>query len=207
MIKTVAFMPRRADLDRAAFRAYYEKQHARLALQHFRFARYVRNHLADDQEPGFDCVSEFWHRDWEHTMRQMAGDSGAVMIADELNFLDRAATRAAFAEEHLLAGPPRTYETGSAKTILLLRAGPDVDRTALPKMLRQRAEGCGDRITMDLLSPLDSRPLPCDALVSFWGKPAAPVDPPPGWTIAAALDAVAEETPDTELAPENQPAV
>lgn len=201
MIKTVAFMPRRPDLDRAAFRAYYETRHAPLALRHFRFARYVRNHLADGQQPGFDCYSEFWHRDFAHTRAQMAGAAGAIMLADEANFLDRAHTRPALAEEHVLAGPPRADETGDetgkAKTILPLRAGAGADRNALIEAARAAfADGAG-RATIDLLSPFDERPLPYDAVLTIWADTA--FAPPPGWSIAGRFPVLAEETPTAEL--------
>ncbi|MBP8235890.1 MAG: EthD domain-containing protein, partial [Rhizorhabdus sp.] len=45
--KTIGFMPRRADISRADFRAYYETRHAVLAVPLFPFRRYRRNHLVD----------------------------------------------------------------------------------------------------------------------------------------------------------------
>lgn len=199
MIKTVAFMPRRPDLDRAAFRQYYETRHALLALGHFRFARYVRNHLADGPEPGFDCFSEFWHHDFAHTRAQMATEAGAIMLADELNFLDRANARPAMAEEHLLAGPARAHESRQAKTILLLDAEPAADRNALLDTARAAFAGSAVRATLDLLAPFDSRPLPHDAVLTLWPGVDASFQPPPGWAVGGRLAVIAEETPAADL--------
>lgn len=205
MIKSVAFMPRRPDLDRAAFRAYYETRHAPLALRHFRFAHYVRNHLADAQEPGFDCFSEFWHRDVAHTRAQMAGEAGAIMQADELNFIDRPQARPALAEEHLLAGRAREDEAGQAKTILLLRAEAGNSRDTLLDAARAAFAESASRATLDLLAPFDTRPLPYDAVLALWPGADAGFAPPAGWSIGARLPVRAEETSATDLAGGDRP--
>ena len=207
MIKSIAFMPRRPDLGRAAFRTYYETRHAPLALKHFRFARYVRNHLSDAQQPGFDCLSEFWHGDMEHTRSLMAGDVGAIMHADEDNFIDRASTRAALAEAYLLSGPERIFEAGTAKTVLLLGATTGANRDMLLASAQQAFSGTEARVTLDLLSPFDTRPLPHDALLTFWSSDDADFAPPPGWSVSGRINVVAEETPAADLARAGQPAV
>lgn len=208
MFKTVAFMPRRTEMDRSAFRTYYETRHAPLALQHFRFGRYVRNHLIEGQEPGFDCLSEFWHADWEHTQAQMTGKPGPIMKADELNFTDQPAIRSAFSEERLLAGEPRDAdETGVAKSILLLRADRDANRDALTDKAREAFTGNGTRVTIDLLSPFDARALPHDAFLTFWSPAARRFDLPSGWSISGEVNAVAQEKVDAALASDGQPAV
>jgi uncharacterized protein (TIGR02118 family) len=97
MIKTVAFIARRSDVDRAAFRDHYERVHAPLALPHLAgIVRYARNHvvatLAGDP-PDFDCASEFWWRDGRAIAALLAHletQAGAEIRRDEETFMDRA---------------------------------------------------------------------------------------------------------------------
>lgn len=171
MIKTVDFMPRRRDLDRAAFRTYYEERHAPLAVPLFPFSRYRRNHLIDQGvEPGFDCLSEFWVRSLDEIGALMAGEAGATMIADEHHFLDREANIAVLAE------PVLTGSDDATTLVLLYDDGGD--RDALIAAIRAAGGG------LDLLSPLDHRPPPCAAVARLAGT-LPPL--PPGWRASAPL--------------------
>lgn len=169
MIKTIGLMPRRPDLTRAQFRAHYETRHAPLACTLFPFHRYVRNHLANQSvEPGFDCLSEFWFDGAEGfapIAALMAGPAGATMQADEALFLDKPATRAAIATPVLIASAPAT-----AVRLLVRDGGVD---TLLIEALRSAGAG------LDLLTPLDARGLPADALA--WLSDTQPVTLPDGW--------------------------
>ncbi|MCP4905220.1 MAG: EthD domain-containing protein [bacterium] len=95
MIKTLALLKRRPDLDRAAFRHHYETTHAPLALPLMTgLVRYVRYHLEEDLlgEVGFDVVSAFWYRDARAvatSMEALAGEAGKPILADELEFMDK----------------------------------------------------------------------------------------------------------------------
>lgn len=171
VVKTIGFMPRRRDLSREAFRAYYEQRHAPLAVPLFPFRRYRRNHLADaSAEPGFDCISEFWVSSLERIGELMAGEVGDTMRADERNFLDQPAIVAVRAEE-------RVAPASDGNCLLLLtRDGGD----PAPLADACRAVGAG----LDLLSPLDTRPPPFDAIVSVAGR--RPVLPP-GWHAGPTL--------------------
>ena len=193
MIKSVAFMPRRPDLSRAAFREYYEMRHVPLALRYFRFARYVRNHLADDQEPGFDCLSEFWHADPSVVAPLMAGPVGDILRADERAFTDQSNIRAALAEPiPLSVSQPDTQP----KTILLLQGK---DRDALITAAQERS----NHTTLDFLTPFDARPIPCDALIALWGTEAFSL--PSTWAIRHRLSVLTDETPAAILAETPQP--
>lgn len=176
--KTIGFMPRLPSISRAQFRDHYETRHAPLAVGQFRFQRYRRNHLADPAlEPGFDCVSEFWVAALSDILEPMASGAGETMRIDELNFLDQPRASAAYAEP-LATG-------GDAGTTLLPIHDEGGDRDALAAAAR--AAGAG----LDLLKPMDERPLPCDAILRCTGEPP-PL--PPGWRAGQAFAVDACET-------------
>ena len=99
MIKNLGLIPRRADLTRPAFREYYERRHAPLALRHLRwFRRYVRNHVvaAAPADPPFDALSEFWYdsaADLDAVIAFLTSPAGAVLRDDEAQFMNRSAIR------------------------------------------------------------------------------------------------------------------
>ncbi|HET8613204.1 MAG TPA: EthD domain-containing protein [Sphingomonas sp.] len=172
MVKTIGFMVRRPDITRAAFREHYETRHAPLAVPLFPFRRYRRNHLIDQAaEPGFDCISEFWFDSIEAIAALMAGEVGATMRADERNFLDQSAVRAAVARE-ALPGP------AEAAALCFLRRE-DGEDGAL------EAAFAGTGAGLDLLTPFD-RPLPFDAIAAL-PPGVEPPAPPPGWRAGPCL--------------------
>lgn len=177
-IKTIGFMPRRPDIDRAAFKTYYETRHAPLAVPLFPFRRYRRNHLADAAvEPGFDCISEFWVGSVAEIGALMEGEVGDMMRADERNFLD---------QPHILAVRAEPVATGSdaGRTMALLRSEGG-DRDALARTARQTGAG------LDLLSPFGTQPAPFDAILRCAGD----VPPlPTGWTAAVTVMVDTHET-------------
>lgn len=182
-LKTIGFMPRRADITRDAFRSYYETRHAPLAVPLFPFRRYRRNHLVDTSvEPGFDCISEFWVGSLAEIGSLMEGAVGETMRTDERNFLD---------QPRILAVQADPVATGSdtARMMALLRSDGG-DPAALAQVARDAGAG------LDLLTPLDTRPSPFDAILRYDGaEPALP----PGWTTALTLEVEADETDPTTL--------
>jgi uncharacterized protein (TIGR02118 family) len=171
VVKTVDFMPRRPDIDRAAFRRHYEERHAPLAVPLFPFRRYRRNHLVDQAvEPGFDCVSEFWVSSLAEIGALMTGDAGETMRADERSFLDQVANIAVRADPVLTAN--------DQGTTLLMIHDESGDRDAL--IAACRAAGAG----LDLLSPLDERAPPFAAIARV-GDVAPAL--PPGWRAGPRL--------------------
>lgn len=172
MVKTIGFMVRRPDITRAAFREHYETRHAPMAVPLFPFRRYRRNHLIDQVvEPGFDCISEFWFDSLETIATSMAGEAGATMRADERNFLDQSAVRAAVAREAL----PCPDETAA----LCFFRRQDGEDGAL------EAACAGTGAGLDLLAPFD-RPLPFDAIAAR--PPGVALPPPPsGWQAGPCL--------------------
>jgi len=99
VIKTLALIKRRPDLDRAAFRSHYETTHAPLALPLMTgLVRYVRYHLEENLvgDVGFDVLSAFWYRDAEgiaRTTEALQGVEGKPILEDELKFMDKSANQ------------------------------------------------------------------------------------------------------------------
>ena len=166
-MKALAFMPRRPDLTRAAFRDYYETRHAPLALRYLQFVRYVRNHVIDGPDLGFDCISEFWPRSMEATAALMRTKVGERLRADERELADQARLVSSGCEQLLIAGPPRgDDETGMRKVALLLRTA--LDGAALDRTLRaaiDRLPVAPIRVTVDRVFGGWPAPAPCDAIL------------------------------------------
>lgn len=99
MLYTLAYIFRRADLNRAEFRHHYETYHAPLADKLLpRFAHYVRNHVIDSAGPLAcpDAVSEFGFGGEEvlqAATQILSSRSGAPIREDELRFMDKPSNR------------------------------------------------------------------------------------------------------------------
>ena len=209
MSKNIALLPRRSGLSRAQFRDYYESRHAPLAIGYFPFTRYVRNHLADAEEPGFDTISEFWSEDLARLAALMETDVGALMRADEERFMERPQIRSGAAEEYLLAGAPRTAESAAlGKYAWLLHLSPGTTAAAVVTELTAWAQrrddptaaGC-TRVTLDLVRPWGAA-FPFDAVLWLWPS-LSQVPAPcalPGVTVWQRLRVSAAETPPQVMA-------
>ena len=111
MIKTLALIKRRSSTHRSAFREHYESVHVPLALPLLEgLSRYVRYHIETERfgDCDFDVLTAFWYRDQASTDRvfaRIAGDEGAVIRKDELEFMDKDENRFfAVSERDWLAG-------------------------------------------------------------------------------------------------------
>ena len=200
IIKTVAFMPRRADVSRSAFRDYYEERHAPLALNWFPFRKYVRNHLLDHEDIGFDSLSEFWVSDLGETARLMDSEVGETMRADERNFLDQPAIVSVRCDEVLVKGTARGVDPApTPKGLWFLHSDDDADSQPLISAL---AAIDAPRVTVDLLSRMWGAAPPYAAIVSIWSDadgPPASVQLPAGWRAGPFVRADACETPPERL--------
>lgn len=167
-MKAVALVSRRADLDRAGFRDYYETTHCWLAMQHFPFLGYTRNHLLDHPELDFDCLSEF---EAPHEMAEvdvMASRSRQLVMADELKFMDPSRIRVAGVRAHLLIAPTQACpEQRLDSRVVLL----EHDQDALLETTQQLARHLSDTrrdlhaMRLDLLDNDPRCPFPCNALL------------------------------------------
>ncbi|HXA54539.1 MAG TPA: EthD domain-containing protein [Solirubrobacteraceae bacterium] len=106
MIKTIAFLKRKAGLSREAFIRYYETRHAPLILSIApQICDYRRNFLIEAAAilapgaaaPDFDVVTELWYPDEAAFAAAMTAFTDPVnarrIAADEENLFDRAYTR------------------------------------------------------------------------------------------------------------------
>jgi hypothetical protein len=97
VIRVLAFIKRRPDVSRDAFRAHYEGVHVPTALPLLAgTAAYVRHHLREELHgvPEFDCMTAFDYPDpalLGAVLARVEGPGGAAVRADELSFMDTAA--------------------------------------------------------------------------------------------------------------------
>jgi uncharacterized protein (TIGR02118 family) len=213
MIKNLGLIPRRADLTRAAFRNYYERRHAPLALQHLRhFRRYVRNHVvaAAPADPPFDALSEFWYdsaADLDAVIAVLTSAAGAVLRDDEAQFMDRSGIRIVRVQESLLFGPARGTEEGvvTKHALLLHRAAGtraadfhgDVQR-ACAALLEPR-QAAFVRLQLELPVDPDEPGLALDALLTAWpnAEARAPFDALPELASVAGVTRLRFESIET----------
>lgn len=149
MIRSVSFIHRRPGTTRAAFRDYYERQHAPLGASYITgLELYVRNHVLEDRGPHqasgqalpFDVVTEFEYgsqADLEAIQEVMATEAGERIREDERRFMDPASIAYFGAERSTLAGP-RPDPGTRPKTIAVL-AGGDEPAAALAAEARAAA--------------------------------------------------------------------
>lgn len=198
MRKSICAMPRRADMTRAAFRNYYETRHAPLALPYFPFRRYVRNHLLDHKDVGFDTLSEFWVANPDVITALMEGPVGDLFREDERQFTDQPQIAPAGCEEHMLgsgSSGPRP------RTALLLRRPEATDiatfRMDLLEWARHLALSNAG-VSVDLVTSWRSPPFPADAVVWLEGH-ARIAAAPASLSLWRCLKVEAVETPPDQL--------
>ena len=111
MIRVLAFMVRRKDLTRDAFRDHYERTHVPTALPILTgTAHYVRHHIREELfgTPAFDCMTAFEYPDAPTMLGVFAkseGPEGAAVRADEQRFMDKPANFFFAAGESFLIAP------------------------------------------------------------------------------------------------------
>jgi uncharacterized protein (TIGR02118 family) len=119
MIKTIAFLKRKAGLSPEEFMHYYESRHAPLILAIApQVCDYRRNFLRAEgaitppgaAPLGYDVVTELWYPDqaaFEAAMSAFTDPVNARRIAaDEENVFDRTATRFYVVDERRSSCPP-----------------------------------------------------------------------------------------------------
>ncbi len=135
MIKSLALLSKRADVSVEYFHWHWREVHGPLALRIEALRRYVQNHRLRDSVGGFprlpqEGIAEVWLDD-AAAAAALATNPQFVEHAgpDELNFMDREASRSMKCEEEvLLAGPAIAAGDPGIKTMLFLardERGPD----------------------------------------------------------------------------------
>ncbi|UJJ31606.1 EthD domain-containing protein [Halopseudomonas maritima] len=171
-MKAISLLSRRLDLSKDAFRSYYEDNHSPLAMRHFPYRRYTRNHLVEDvQGLDFDCISESQMMPGFDTREMMHSRSRQLMVEDERRFMRPEKIRVALAQEFLLLDAEEHAQTGYQRrhALLLSRAGLRRDE------FRQRAERWAQalhrdvcelrQISLDLLTPVAGSDFPFDGVL------------------------------------------
>ena len=129
MVKTLAFIARREDIERDAFRDHYESVHSPLALPILDgLERYLRHHVRRELEgtPFFDCVTSFWWRDGtalNALLSRLDGPEGAAVRADELTFMRKEANRSFGVQERVLR---RSASRGRMDRLVLAKRPDDM---------------------------------------------------------------------------------
>jgi hypothetical protein len=122
MLKVMAFLTKREDLETRAFVDYYENNHVPLIRSlaptpiGYRRSYLHRGDELNQEDPSidFDVVTELVFPDRDAFLAwgaQLSRDDGGERVAtDEARFLDRARTRAYIVEEHITSTPESQEE-------------------------------------------------------------------------------------------------
>jgi hypothetical protein len=195
-------------MSRDAFRAYYETWHVPLAIQHIPLTKYVRNHLIAPSNAEFDVIAELWLDGTTSPAEVRTSEAGKVLLDDADKFLAPDRFRGS-AEESLLVGPPRRYETGRVQKYALLlnrrayaaEADFIADARDWGRQLADRADA--ERVTIDVIKPLPGERVPANAILWLWLDSAFDVGltekPPNPIDIVSILTLDAYETPRDKL--------
>jgi hypothetical protein len=181
-MKSVCAFTRKPGLSRAAFQGYYEMHHALLAVMHFPFRGYARNHVLPGQRARFETISEFWADDPARLTDVLAGPSGAIMAADEAQFMGRERITPAAAVETRLSPGAQTNAAGLRWLVLLSWAGETV-QDDLHNWARDVAS-FQPGVSLDILHLLPGAKFPAQALLWLPDFTLAP-PPPPRLTLRA----------------------
>lgn len=167
-MKAVSLISRRADLGRGEFRRYYETTHCWLAMRHFPFRRYTRNHVLGHPQLDFDCISEFELSEELSGIDLMASYSRQLILADEEQFMEQSRIRIASAREYPLIVPTTEVSADrlESQVLFLQLEGPAVLALA-EQLARDLAALRVDlyALRLDLLRSDPRRPFPCNALL------------------------------------------
>ena len=207
-MKTIVLSRRRPDLTRDAFRDYYETRHAPLAIQQVSLTKYVRNHLVAPSNAVFDVVSEFWLADPVAAMAFATSPASDALHEDAAKLMAQQRF-AATSEESVLAGPPRTFETGRVQKYALLLsrrayAGEsDFIADARDWGRRLAADSKAKRVTIDIVKPAPGGTFPATAILWLWLKRTFDAgmleNPPSSFEVTQVLTLDAFETPRDKL--------
>jgi hypothetical protein len=209
-MKVVTLIQRKPGTTRAAFKDYYEKNHAPLGSRYFPFDKYVRNHL-DSSEPAdvpFDVYMEAF-LDRTKALGLLNGDVAKIFDDDEKRFMNAPPRPEGFdAEERLVSGPPRGVDPrGTPKTAFFVSNTTGVAPKAFFDAVAEWGKALGAetnavRVMLDEVIPGHAVSFfKSDAVLVLWtghtftAKPKAPA----GIWIDAMLALDSQETTPEEL--------
>jgi hypothetical protein len=140
-VRVLAFLKRRPDVSRDAFRAHYEEVHVPTALPVVGRAvrHYVRHHLREELHgrAGFDCLTALEYADaaaMEALLAVLGGSEGEAIRCDELSFMDKPANRWVVVEPAPGAGGPAPEGDGP-QLLVCVQAPAQADREAFRAVL------------------------------------------------------------------------
>ncbi len=220
--KSLGILSHRPDLSREHFQRYYETSHAPLGMCHYPFAKYVRNHVQGDSDPGFDTISEFWMDRQAASQGFDPVKSGAILDEDEMKFMDRSNKRAGSVIEYLVSGAQRIVEAAPAnKLAILLQRTPALseeeflDKAAtFGRQLSDENSGTVSRTMLDIVrvvpgggvasASIPYLTIPYAGILWFWleggGGLGRIPEPPSGISVAGSIPMTSHETPPEVLA-------
>lgn len=176
MSKSLCALVHKPGSTRAAFQSYYEDHHAPLAVGLFPFSSYVRNHLVDPGDFGWDTISEFWSDDIAEAASLMDGPIGATMRADEERFMDRKRIAPAGSQEVLISAGARADDHGRRTAILFDDAEHTESCIAAAREFAQQMAISLSGVSLDLVTSWSTPAFPAQAVVWL-----------PGWHETLAL--------------------
>jgi len=192
MSKSICALVHKPGSTREAFQRYYEENHAPLAVGFFPFSAYVRNHLVDPGDFGWDTISEFWSDDIAKAAALMDGPIGETMRADEARFMDRSRIAPGGAEETILSGGDPADGAGH-RTALLVGAQADL---AAAQSFAQHVSLHHAGVSIDIVTAWQQPAFPAAAVIWLPGWPnIAPPDP----LTVRVMRAIRTETPRSAL--------
>lgn len=146
-IRSVAFIQRRSDISRSAFRRYYEEKHAPFARPQLAGLRhYVRNHVIaehGDYAVPFDTISEFEYVDraaLDALLALLDGPAGAAIREDESHFMHKPGNSFFGSERRVLGAGTRPAPSLLPKAIALLRTEGRGERQSLAEHAAETAD-------------------------------------------------------------------
>lgn len=177
MSKSISALVHRPDSTRTAFQAYYEENHAPLAIQYFPFTRYARNHLIDGEDLGFDTISEFWAEDIAAAAALMNGPVGDILRADEVKFMDQSRIASGSAEELVLSEGDCTGPDGLRTALLISPAASEETWREAALSLGRSLAGEQPGVSLDFVQSWGAVLFPASAVLWVPGEAAFPVAP------------------------------
>ncbi len=176
-MKVVTLIQRKPGTTRAAFKEYYEKNHAPLGTRYFPFDKYVRNHV-DSSVPAdlpFDVYMEAF-LDRTKALGLLTGDVAKVFDEDEKRFMNAPPRPEGFdANERLVSGQPRGVDPrGTPKTAFFVSNTGGAEPNAFFDAVAEWGKGLGEetnaiRVMMDEVIPGHSVTFfKSDAVLILW---------------------------------------